>query len=94
MKQSVNRKARFRCVIALQLPKQSPVTFEGIVSGTISHSRDGKTGFGYDPIFIPEGHSKTFASLGSNIKDSCSHRSRALAKVLSHLNSRAHLFIP
>ncbi len=92
MKRSVHRNARFRCVIALQLPQQSPITFEGVVAGTISHSCDGKTGFGYDPIFIPSGYSKTFASLGSEIKDSCSHRSRALAKVFLHLNAYTHLF--
>ena len=83
-----NRKARFRTVIALILTSHpSPLTsiYEGIVNGTIINERRGGEGFGYDPIFQPEGYDKTFAELGNDIKNTISHRARAVAKLAEYL---------
>src|SRR5574344_572604 len=72
-----NSKARFRTVIALILDGKT-YYFEGIVNGTIVEERKGTDGFGYDPIFIPEGYTKTFAELGVDIKNQISHRALAV----------------
>ena len=87
-----NRKARFRTVIALIINKEesdqdNPKTifFEGIVKGEIIQERRGVEGFGYDPIFQPEGYDKTFAELGLPIKNQISHRARAVAKLTDYL---------
>ena len=81
-----NRKARFRTVIAL-IQKvggldcvQRIKLFEGIVNGQIIRERRGGEGFGYDPIFLPDGYDQTFAELGMDIKNEISHRARATAK--------------
>lgn len=90
-----NRHARFRTVIAL-LEKtdgtDSPrlTTFEGRVDGEITRSRSGEAGFGYDPIFKPEGYDKTFAALGADIKNKISHRARAVAKLADYLLGSRH----
>ena len=60
--------------------------FEGIVNGTIIRERRGGEGFGYDPIFQPEGYNETFAELGNDIKNTISHRARAVAKLADYLN--------
>ncbi len=85
-----NRKARFRTVIALiekaddgAQPKVSQ--FEGIVCGEIIRERRGQGGFGYDPIFQPEGYDKTFAELGHEVKNKISHRARAVKKLADYL---------
>ncbi len=85
-----NRKARFRTVIAL-IEKNAdgngqPTVnrFEGIVNGEIIRERKGQGGFGYDPIFQPEGYDKTFAELGHEIKNKISHRARAVKKLAEH----------
>lgn len=85
-----NRKARFRTVIALILQKQQLVKkeFEGIVNGEIIRERRGGEGFGYDPIFEPEGYDKTFAELGMDIKNKISHRSRAVAQLADFLRQQ------
>ena len=73
-----NRTARFRTVITLI--KEGEVTqVEGIVNGSIAFEEYGEGGFGYDPIFIPTGHEQTFAQLPTEIKNSISHRARAMA---------------
>ena len=72
-----NRKARFRCVIAW-VSENEKITFEGIVNGTITMQTYGSGGFGYDPVFVPEGYNKTFAELPAEIKNSISHRGRAV----------------
>lgn len=82
-----NRKARFRTVIALidkQL-SQSPLLFEGIVEGSITREKHGDEGFGYDPIFVPLGFDHTFAELGDEIKNTISHRARAVKKLADFL---------
>ena len=83
-----NRKARFRTVIALLEVNDGEVTkhlFEGIVNGSIIRERRGTEGFGYDPIFQPEGYDKTFAELGTDIKNKISHRARAVTKLCEFL---------
>ncbi len=80
------RKARFKTVIALCLDSEIH-TFEGIVEGTISTCPVGQNGFGYDPIFIPEGYKETFAELSAEEKNRISHRGKAFEKLLKFLNS-------
>ena len=82
-----NRKARFRTVIALILQGEVH-QFEGIVTGVITREKSGAEGFGYDPIFQPDGYDQTFAELGMNIKNQISHRARATAKLCAFLNER------
>ena len=80
-----NRKAQFRTVITLMNAKNS-FQFEGIVKGTIAKSPLGEAGFGYDPVFIPEGVQQTFAELAANEKNKISHRANAIEKLLHFLN--------
>ena len=92
-----NRKARFRTVIALIEKKDvCPCgctsikvvhQFEGIVNGEITHEKSGAEGFGYDPIFRPDGYDKTFAELGLDIKNQISHRARATQKLAEYLKT-------
>ena len=92
-----NRKARFRTVIALIQKKnvcpcgctsiKEVHQFEGIVNGEIIRERRGGEGFGYDPIFQPEGYDQTFAELGMDIKNHISHRARAVAKLAEFLKN-------
>lgn len=79
-----NRKARFRTVIALLLDGKE-YTFEGIVKGNIIEEKRGDSGFGYDPIFVPEGYDLTFAELGNDIKNKISHRAEAVKKLSTFL---------
>ena len=81
-----NRRARFRTVIALIIQGQVH-EFEGIVNGEIIRERRGGEGFGYDPIFQPEGYDKTFAELGAEVKNQISHRARATQKLVEHLKT-------
>lgn len=82
-----NRKARFRTVISLLINGEK-YFFEGIVKGTIIDELRGNTGFGYDPIFIPEGYDKTFAELGNDIKNKISHRAEAVIKLKQFLDEK------
>ena len=79
-----NRKARFRTVIALLLDGKE-YTFEGIVKGNIIEEKRGDSGFGYDPIFVPEGYDLTFAELGNDIQNKISHRAEAVKKLSAFL---------
>lgn len=79
-----NRKARFRTVIALILNNEEHY-FEGIINGEITREEKGNAGFGYDPIFQPEGYSQTFAELGDDIKNSISHRALTTEKLMKFL---------
>ena len=79
-----NRKARFRTVIAL-IQQAHVHEFEGIVEGQIIRERRGGEGFGYDPIFQPDGYNMTFAELGTDIKNQISHRARATKKLADYL---------
>lgn len=80
-----NRSARFKTVISLFLDGEQHF-FEGTVEGRIIASRTGTEGFGYDPIFIPEGYDQTFAEMSLEEKNKISHRSQAVAKLVGFLN--------
>ena len=90
-----NRKARFRTVIALiekgvgsqesGVRSRGVTLFEGIVNGHIAHEKSGSEGFGYDPIFIPDGYNQSFAELGAEVKNKISHRARAIEKLADFL---------
>lgn len=86
MKGCSNRKARFRTVIALILDGQT-YTFEGIVNGLILESQTGSAGFGYDPLFQPEGVDKSFAEMDPTDKNTLSHRGRALQQMAHFLTT-------
>ncbi|MEE3362422.1 MAG: RdgB/HAM1 family non-canonical purine NTP pyrophosphatase [Anaerovoracaceae bacterium] len=75
------RGAKFVCVVTLVFPDGSVISAEGECRGTIAREPEGTGGFGYDPLFIPEGYEKTFAELGADVKNKISHRSRALMKL-------------
>jgi XTP/dITP diphosphohydrolase len=79
-----NRKARFRTVIAL-IHNGKREYFEGILNGTIAQEASGKEGFGYDPVFIPEGYDKSLAELTAEEKNTISHRARALTALMKFL---------
>ncbi len=81
------RSARFRCVLALARNGDVLGTFEGIVEGQIADRPRGSHGFGYDPIFIPNGFQQTFGQLRPAEKNQLSHRARALKKLRAFLNS-------
>jgi XTP/dITP diphosphohydrolase len=87
LKDIENRKAQFKTVLALIL-NEKEYLFEGIVHGVIAHEKKGTQGFGYDPIFIPDGYSKTFAELTSSEKSTISHRSIALKKLITFLQNK------
>ena len=84
MAKSQNRKARFRTVITLITPEFTQ-QFEGIVSGQIIHEHRGSGGFGYDPIFLPDGYDKTLAEMSMEEKNAISHRARAVNKLVEFL---------
>jgi XTP/dITP diphosphohydrolase len=81
---SENRQARFRTIIALILDKKE-FLFEGVINGSIIREKKGTGGFGYDPIFIPEGKIQTFAEMGLEEKNTVSHRARAFEKLKDFL---------
>lgn len=78
-----NRRARFVCVLAVATPDGRVETVEGQVLGRIAQSPQGTGGFGYDPIFIPDGYEKTFAQLPAETKNKLSHRGDALRKLIA-----------
>lgn len=80
-----NRNARFRTIIVLLQQNAQPIYFEGRVDGQIATEKHGTEGFGYDPIFVPEGYDKSFAELGEEIKNTISHRARAVVKLSEYL---------
>ena len=81
-----NRKAQFRTAISLILDGKEYL-FEGVIKGEIIKEKRGDSGFGYDPIFKPEGHDRTFAELGNDIKNQISHRALAVQKLCEFLQS-------
>ncbi|MEO0069300.1 MAG: RdgB/HAM1 family non-canonical purine NTP pyrophosphatase [candidate division WOR-3 bacterium] len=78
------RTARFRCVICLIHSTGSEKIFSGMCEGKIAHTIRGTSGFGYDPIFIPDGYTQTFAELGQTVKNKISHRARAMQQVIEY----------
>ena len=83
-----NRQAHFVCALALVAPDGTEHTVEGRCSGRIAEKPSGATGFGYDPLFIPEGHAETFAELSEDGKNAISHRGRALAQAVKIIAPR------
>lgn len=79
-----NRKARFRTVIAL-ITAGVEKQFEGVVEGEITREKRGDSGFGYDPVFLPDGFDKTFAEMDLSTKNKISHRGRAVQKLVQYL---------
>lgn len=73
-----NRRAAFHCCVALVDPAGIEHVVEGVCPGRILESPSGAAGFGYDPLFVPDGHTKTFAELAGSVKNAISHRGRAL----------------
>lgn len=82
-----DRQARFRTVIALILDGEEH-TFEGTVEGHIIHHKKGRNGFGYDPIFMPQGHNRTFAQMSPEEKNKISHRGKAVNKLIDFLEQK------
>ena len=85
LQQKENRKAQFRTVISLMYNGQEHL-FEGICKGQIIEERKGNSGFGYDPVFVPEGANKTFAEMTMEEKNKYSHRKKAMAKLIEFLS--------
>lgn len=81
-----NRNAQFRTVIALIIENKE-ILFDGVVKGVISEKKMGEAGFGYDPIFIPDGYGMSFAQMESTLKNSISHRYRATEKLNDYINN-------
>ena len=81
-----NRKAQFRTAFALIIDGKEHL-FEGVIKGEIIKTRRGNSGFGYDPIFVPEGYTQTFAEMGNELKNKISHRAIATNKLCKFLNS-------
>ncbi len=79
-----DRRARFRTVLALARPNEEPLTVEGVCEGTLLNELRGECGFGYDPLFVPEGFTETFAELSAEEKNKISHRALALAQASKH----------
>jgi XTP/dITP diphosphohydrolase len=77
------RAARYRCVLALAKDGQVIQTFDGVCEGTIATTAKGTGGFGYDPLFIPQGYARTFGQLGAKTKANLSHRALALKAFLA-----------
>ncbi len=84
-----NRSAQFRCVISLVIDGRE-IQFEGVVTGTILSQKHGKDGFGYDPIFMPDGYSQSFAEMTPADKNNISHRGRAVEKLVAYLRNLKH----
>lgn len=87
LKGTENRRARFRTVVAL-IQNGEKHLFEGIVEGNIIHAPQGEGGFGYDPVFVPDGYDQTFAELPPELKNTISHRFRAIEKLVGFLKEK------
>ncbi|MGJ8657353.1 MAG: RdgB/HAM1 family non-canonical purine NTP pyrophosphatase [Akkermansiaceae bacterium] len=85
---STPKTARFKCVMVIAENGKRLAHFDGSAEGTIISELTGDKGFGYDPLFIPEGYQKTFAQLGDDIKNQLSHRAKALQQVITWLENR------
>lgn len=85
----INRQARFVCVIILIFNGVEHV-FEGVCEGVIAQTASGRQGFGYDPVFIPEGYNQTFADLPGEVKDRLSHRGKAVATLVDFLTVKSN----
>jgi XTP/dITP diphosphohydrolase len=86
MENTTNRKARFRCIVSLII-KGKEYSFEGKVDGIIIPQKRGSAGFGYDPVFLPDGYDQTFAEMPPYLKNGISHRGKAMTRMLRFLES-------
>jgi XTP/dITP diphosphohydrolase len=86
LSRSVNRNARFRTVITL-IGLNGVQVFEGVVRGSIRHEKAGSAGFGYDPVFQPDGFNKTMAEMSMAEKNTISHRGNAVRKLIDYLKA-------
>ena len=84
LSKSINKKARFRTVISLIINGEEKI-FEGIVNGVIINEKRGKQGFGYDPVFLPEGYTQTLAEMPLELKNKISHRFHAVRRMIAYL---------
>lgn len=82
------RKARFVCCVAIASPEGKSNTFFGYIEGRIGTEPKGQWGFGYDPVFYPEGYTKTFSEMDDDVKDAISHRGIALRKAYQHFGKK------
>jgi XTP/dITP diphosphohydrolase len=89
MEGNADRRARFRCTMVLAQGGKEIANFGGTVEGAIISDARGATGFGYDPLFVPEGHAATFAELGDEVKNTLSHRARALTQAVEFLSMQS-----
>jgi len=80
-----DRRAQFKTVICLVMKDRPPQFFEGVIKGQLAQQPTGTNGFGYDPIFIPDGYDQPFAQLGMAVKNKISHRQQALEKLKAYL---------
>jgi XTP/dITP diphosphohydrolase len=87
MKGIKNRNAKFKTIIALLINNNKEYLFEGVINGTIATELKGNNGFGYDPIFIPDGNTKSFAEISLEEKNKISHRAIAVKKLAEFLNN-------
>ncbi len=85
---TTDKSARFRCVMVIAENGERLAHFDGAVEGSIISELTGDKGFGYDPLFIPDGYEKTFAQLGDGVKNTLSHRAEALKQVIGWLANR------
>ncbi len=88
LEKETNRTARFRTVITLIGLGPEPLYFDGVINGTIIRERRGSAGFGYDPVFVPQGYKATFAEMPAAEKNSLSHRSIAVKKLGAYLRNQ------
>ena len=88
MRDHSDRSARFISVVCLVLGDEDVHCFEGIMPGTIAFEAKGSNGFGYDPIFVPEGHALSYAQMDIEVKNQLSHRGQAFRKAIAYLESR------
>lgn len=85
---ATSKSARFKCVMVIAENGKRLAHFDGSAEGSIISELTGDKGFGYDPLFIPEGYEKTFAQLGDKIKNTLSHRAKALEQVITWLEDK------
>jgi XTP/dITP diphosphohydrolase len=84
-----DRRATFHAVLCMVDPAlPAPVIFEGEVNGVLVDAERGSAGFGYDPLFVPDGYTQTFGELGAKVKDKISHRAMALNKFKKYLETK------
>jgi XTP/dITP diphosphohydrolase len=93
LKNANDRRARFRAIISLIIDRKE-TQFEGISEGVIISEKKGDLGFGYDPVFLPDGSDKTFGEMELDIKNEFSHRRKAVEKMVAFLTSKLHAIRP